>query len=757
MVDRPIHSSAWDYYDITGDIDPDASVINFGVMSFGRGAVYIDDASLDAVPAIPAYTVPANASFDRLTAAAKLWVYIKYLHTRVTASEVDWDRAFVNAAPKILESKNETEFAAALDGMLAALHDPTTHVLAPPKPPMRIVPAVQPGVPGVHVVIFKPGTYAEAMAAANSLPQELGYKPSVVFDLRGASISDWLPDSAFAFGAAWTAPPTTGRIHWGYAPQTPGAIYQGYYSAWETRDGQSHPGGPSNAIAPVFLVDRKTVIPEAALAAQTAGIGAIVSEEPLLDQEPVTTNVPVGNLIVAVRTREIAYPDGTTGVQPNVVLNQTGDAALQAAIEIAKSGKWPAPPPRPKLTLPPAVFTEKQYTAQYPSTELRMLAAARIWGVFNYFHPYKYLYGEDWDAVLATYLPILAAAKDAREYQLAVAEMVTHTHDTHCFVSSAQLSTYQGSRAPLEVRWIENQPVVTRVVDPELAKTIHSGDILIKIDGQPYRKRIDELSLVLTASTPQSLTNRVMQLLLSAPESAETPVTFRAADGQEYEAKLEHNSAFAQHLYPSRTGETYHLLTPTIGYVDLEKLTNAQVDAMFDTFKNTTALIMDMRGYPQGTAWSIAPRLADQPGKVNAQFRTNVVSAAYVEGGLRQEFFEQRIPVIDKPRYTGKTIMLIDDRAISQSEHSGLMYKTANGTVFIGSPTAGANGDVTSFTAPGGIRISFSGHDVRWPDGKQLQRVGLLPDIEVKPTIAGIRAGRDEVLERAVQYAEHGQ
>ena len=46
---------------------------------------------------------------------------------------------------------------------------------------------------------------------------------------------------------------------------------------------------------------------------------------------------------------------------------------------------------------------------------------------------------------------------------------------------------------------------------------------------------------------------------------------------------------------------------------------------------------------------------------------------------------------------------------------------------------------------------------VRWPDGKQLQRVGLLPDIEVKPTIAGIRAGRDEVLERAVQYAEHGQ
>jgi hypothetical protein len=77
--------------------------------------------------------------------------------------------------------------------------------------------------------------------------------------------------------------------------------------------------------------------------------------------------------------------------------------------------------------------------------------------------------------------------------------------------------------------------------------------------------------------------------------------------------------------------------------------------------------------------------------------------------------------------------------------------------MFIGSPTAGANGDITSFVAPGGIRISFSGHDVRWADGKQLQRVGLIPDIEAHPTIVGIRAGKDEVLDRAVSFIETGK
>jgi C-terminal processing protease CtpA/Prc len=53
---------------------------------------------------------------------------------------------------------------------------------------------------------------------------------------------------------------------------------------------------------------------------------------------------------------------------------------------------------------------------------------------------------------------------------------------------------------------------------------------------------------------------------------------------------------------------------------------------------------------------------------------------------------------------------------------------------------------------PGGIRIRFSGHDVRHADGRQLQRVGIQPDIRVEPTIAGIVAGQDEVLAAAIKF-----
>jgi C-terminal processing protease CtpA/Prc len=101
--------------------------------------------------------------------------------------------------------------------------------------------------------------------------------------------------------------------------------------------------------------------------------------------------------------------------------------------------------------------------------------------------------------------------------------------------------------------------------------------------------------------------------------------------------------------------------------------------------------------------------------------------------------------------------MLIDDRAISQSEHTALFFEAANGTTFIGTPTAGANGDVTNFTLPGGFRVNFSGHDVRHADGRQLQRVGIQPHIQVAPTIKGLQAGRDEVLERAIAFVKDGE
>ena len=765
MNDRPITAASWTEFEINGELDETADRINIGLMLFGKGKAWLDDVTFEVTgetPTQPPYTPSAGAAFDRLTEASKLWVYVKYFHPRVTAPGVDWDQAFMDAAPAILESKNDDEYAAALGRMLEPLHDPSTRVVNPRK---EFDNGNQfdfdPAATDVLVVGKKHGSSQESRTAHDALRAKLATVKAAVFDLRGQS--GFAQYEGLLAGADDVAfPAQRKRVHDGYASQNSGG-YQGYHSSWVIEEGAIFKKTDGAHVPTVFLVNRQTMIPQLAVALQTSGDAAIVSEGGAEDA-PNDAQFVTGHFYqmaafgVIVRTSDNVYPDGTTGLSPNVILNQTGDQALQAAIDIARSGKWPQPLPRRKPARIPAVYTERTYGARdYPSTQLRMLAAARIWGVFNYFHPYKDLYGEDWDAVLADFLPRMAAAKDAREYNLEVARMVAHTHDTHCYVSSAALNAARGNApAGLTVRWIEHQPVVTKVVDDTLHDKVHPGDVVTKIDGEPVARRIDWLSPTIAASTPQSLMARVMEMLLSGNYGVRTTVGFRGPDAVEHDVEVGHDPAFFSKLAPSRNGETFRLLNPKVGYVDLERLPNAQVDAMFDAFQNTEAIIMDMRGYPQGTAWSIAPRLAVKPALLNAQIRTNVVSA-YGENAIRSELGGQRIPVADKPRYTGKTIMLIDERAISQSEHSGLMYKTANGTVFIGSGTTGANGDITGFTAPGGIRIPFSGHDIRWPDGKQLQRVGLVPDIEVHPTIAGIRDGRDEVLERALQYLKEGK
>ena len=45
----------------------------------------------------------------------------------------------------------------------------------------------------------------------------------------------------------------------------------------------------------------------------------------------------------------------------------------------------------------------------------------------------------------------------------------------------------------------------------------------------------------------------------------------------------------------------------------------------------------------------------------------------------------------------------------------------------------------------------ISGIGVFYPDQGPTQRIGIVPDVEAKPTIAGIKAGRDEVLETAIR------
>ena len=180
---------------------------------------------------------------------------------------------------------------------------------------------------------------------------------------------------------------------------------------------------------------------------------------------------------------------------------------------------------------------------------------------------------------------------------------------------------------------------------------------------------------------------------------------------------------------------------------------------MLEELKDARALVFDMRGYPNGTAFSLAPRLNTRNAKYGAQFLMPLVIGSEDGAADRRLRFLQTFSALPAGAsiYRGKVVVLIDERAVSQAEHTCLFLHEAAGATFVGSPTHGANGDITVMRLPGGLRMQFTGQEVRHADGKQLQKIGIQPDVAVRPTIAGMRAGKDELLDRALGWLATGR
>src|SRR4051812_2067664 len=95
------------------------------------------------------------------------------------------------------------------------------------------------------------------------------------------------------------------------------------------------------------------------------------------------------------------------------------------------------------------------------------------------------------------------------------------------------------------------------------------------------------------------------------------------AEGRTAELTVEHRPDDVAHLRlprkseywgfidaKPRHGDVLAFLASGVGYADLDRLTVAMVDEMFQRFQSARAIVFDMRGYPTGpTGAAIAGRL----------------------------------------------------------------------------------------------------------------------------------------------------
>ena len=725
-----------------------------------------------------------SIQIERIAKVSQLWGHLKYFHPYLSDKIIDWESAYTEHIDGVIKAESREDFGEAVQKMLDPLNDPSTRVLMDQKTSRGMSESNDtikyPTITFVQdsLLLFSLRDYSDmedfyhVRSQFLSLMQKAPQSKGIIFDIRGLTDAGEMKGYlSYYFGffekyfsdEAFQLPGLRARLHDGFAPES-GGTSGGYYSGLYTKEQKTIIPGPQSFNKPmVFIANEYAEIPMVALGLQLANRAKIISTYPLTDASVVeTTRFPLEeSLEVSVRLNELP-PEYemkadylfSTSTEDQEILN-IASQILRGENPDLETGSYS----EKKSSPAPQKEANESANTSYPDLEQRLLAAAKIWTVIDYFFAYQDLMEDDWNEVLKDYIPLFASAKDSLEYNLVIAEMYTHIQDGHGFIRSPILNAYFGvAFPPIKIRFIEEQAVVAGMLPDSVfeVKGVEIGDIILEIDEEKATDRFRRLAKYTSSSNPSWLNNSISRRFLNGEDESEVLLKIKKADGRTTTLSLPRKTSFSQPMFQLGRGRNdqaiTRLINENIGYADLDRLTVDMVDQMFADFKNTQAIIFDMRGYPNGTAWAIAPYLTAKKDVYAANFRRYAPMSMNLGSTKHMTIFDQAIPPSKFPTYTGKTVMLIDERTISQAEHTGLFFEAANGTVFIGSQTAGANGDVTNFQIPGNISLSFSGHDVRHIDGSQLQKIGLVPELEVKPTIKGIRAGKDEVLEKAVEY-----
>lgn len=100
---------------------------------------------------------------------------------------------------------------------------------------------------------------------------------------------------------------------------------------------------------------------------------------------------------------------------------------------------------------------------------------------------------------------------------------------------------------------------------------------------------------------------------------------------------------------------------------------------------------------------------------------------------------------------SGRLVFVTDSRAISYAETCLQMIAYHALGPIVGETTAGTNGNVNSIDFPGGYTIEWTGMRTLMQDGSTFHGVGVRPTHPVLRTVAGVREGRDELLEAALE------
>lgn len=395
---------------------------------------------------------------------------------------------------------------------------------------------------------------------------------------------------------------------------------------------------------------------------------------------------------------------------------------------------------------------ERSYPTPQMDSGLNLLLLFRLWNVIEYYAPNRSLTLHPWDEVLSTYIPLMGVETDGRCFARLYMRLIRELNDGHAV---APVEMLFGQRMlPVWPLQAEGRLFVGYSGDSLLER----GDEVVAIDGEPISERLELLREYASRSNEASLRQALRFYGLSTRRDTAEVVRRRAGACDTLRVATVPYGSVSPIYDPAQLAQPpFRLLADSVGYIYAGTFSREHLAEVGQTLPRTRALIIDLRTYPQNMDFTLTA-LISRSLRTEPVVAWQMVHPTLALPGLffRQEQwlyegFEEGAERCTQP-YKGRVILLVDEITQSNPEFQAMAFQSCPQTQTIGSPTSGANGSIVWIPLPGQM-TSFSGIGALYPDGTQPQTVGVRLDVEVLPTAEGLQAGRDEVLERALELA----
>lgn len=395
---------------------------------------------------------------------------------------------------------------------------------------------------------------------------------------------------------------------------------------------------------------------------------------------------------------------------------------------------------------------ERSYPTPQMDSGLNLLTLFRLWNVIEYYAPNRSLTLHPWEEVLTSYIPRMGVETDPVRFSRLYFRLIRELNDGHAY---APIEMLFGQRMlPVWPLQAEGRLFVGYSGDSLLER----GDEVVAIDGEPISERLELLREYASRSNEASLRQALRYYGLCTRRDTAEVVRRRAGVCDTLRVATVPYGSVSPLYDPAQLEQPpFRLLADSVGYIYAGTFSREHLAQVVQTLPRTRALIIDLRTYPLKVDGALIALIGQSLRTESVVVRQALYQTLALPGLFyRQEqwLFEDFGEVAARctEPYKGRVILLVDEMTQSNPEFQAMAFQSCPQTLTIGSPTSGANGSIVWIPLPGQM-TSFSGIGALYPDGTQPQTVGVRLDVEVLPTAEGLQAGRDEVLERALELA----